>query len=74
VPFDPPPDQALKKSGIARARTMYAAADQGPLAGAHRMRETVTLLAQHMGLTPDLASAETQESALAEAALSASQP
>ncbi|MFF3909658.1 hypothetical protein ACFYZJ_27615 [Streptomyces sp. NPDC001848] len=73
VLFDPPQGQA-RKPGIARPRTIYAAADRGPLAGAHRMRETVTPLAQHMGITPDMTYAETQEAALAEAALSAFQP
>ncbi|WP_369393396.1 hypothetical protein AB5J72_42000 [Streptomyces sp. CG1] len=71
--FAPPKGQALKP-GIVRPRTIYAAADQGPLAGAHRMRETVTPLAQHMGITLDTTYAESQEAALAKAALSAPQP
>ncbi|MER5544883.1 hypothetical protein ABT072_21065 [Streptomyces sp. NPDC002589] len=71
--FAPPKGQALKP-GIVRPRTIYAAADQGPLAGAHRMRETVTPLARHLGITPDTTFAESQEAALAKAALSAPQP
>lgn len=71
--FAPPEGQALKP-GIVRPRTIYAAADQGPLAGARRIRETVTPLARHMGITLDTTCAESQEAALAEAALSAPQP
>ncbi|MET8955187.1 hypothetical protein ACWEO4_40115 [Streptomyces sp. NPDC004393] len=71
--FTPPKGQALKP-GIVRPRTIYAAADQGPLAGAHRMRETVTPLAQHLGIRLDTTYAEGQEAALAKAALSAPQP
>ncbi|MFF3918474.1 hypothetical protein ACFYZB_34370 [Streptomyces sp. NPDC001852] len=71
--FDPPKGQPLKP-GIVRPRTIYAAADQGPLAGAHRMRQTVTPLARHMGIPLDTTHAESQEAALAEAALSAPQP
>ncbi|EST19192.1 hypothetical protein M878_42665 [Streptomyces roseochromogenus subsp. oscitans DS 12.976] len=71
--FDPPKGQALKP-GIMRPRTIYAAADQGPLAGAHRMRETVTPLSQHMGIALTTTYAESEETALAKAALSAPQP
>ncbi|MGW5255275.1 hypothetical protein ACWERW_20010 [Streptomyces sp. NPDC004012] len=71
--FAPPKGQALKP-GILRPRTIYAAADRGPLAGAHRMRETVTPLAQHTGIRLDTAYAESQEAALAKAALSAPRP
>ncbi|MFI1166123.1 hypothetical protein ACH4UM_21520 [Streptomyces sp. NPDC020801] len=71
--FDPPRGRPLKP-GIVRPRTIYAAADRGPLAGAHRMRETVTPLARHMGITVDTTYAESQEAALAEAALSAPRP
>ncbi|KUL38797.1 hypothetical protein ADL22_16085 [Streptomyces sp. NRRL F-4489] len=71
--FDPPKGHPLP-SGLSRPRTIFAATDQGPHAGAHRMRQTVTPLAQHMGLTLNTTYAETQEAALAKAALSATGP
>ncbi|GAA1925831.1 hypothetical protein [Streptantibioticus ferralitis] len=71
--FDPPRSQPLA-TGIERPRTIYAATDQGPHAGAHRMRQTVTPLAHHMGLTLNTTYAESQEAALATAALAAPEP
>ncbi|MDH6707514.1 hypothetical protein P3T27_004251 [Kitasatospora sp. MAA19] len=60
--------------GLRTPARILAAADQGPLAGAHRMRQTVTPLAAKLGLTVDTAYAESQETALAGAALAGSQP
>ncbi len=71
--FDPPKGRP-PRPGIMRPRTIYAATDQGPLAGAHRMRQTVTPLARHMGITLNTTYAESQEAALAKAALSAPEP
>ncbi|WP_102923062.1 hypothetical protein [Streptomyces noursei] len=71
--FDPPAGQKLP-AGVERPRTIYAATDQGPKAGAHRMRQTVTPLAHHMGLKVDTEFAESEEGALAKAALSATGP
>ncbi|MFJ5677686.1 hypothetical protein [Streptomyces sp. NPDC093097] len=71
--FDPPAGTPLP-AGIERPRTIYAATDQGPNAGAHRMRQTVTPLAQHMGLKVNTDHAETEEDALAKAALAATGP
>ncbi|TWF96977.1 hypothetical protein [Kitasatospora viridis] len=59
-------------TGLRTPAKVYAATDTGPHAGAHRMRETVTPLAQQLGLTLDLTYAESQEAALAGAA--AAQP
>jgi hypothetical protein len=71
--FDPPQGRPLVP-GILRPRTIYAATDQGPHAGAHRMRQTVTPLAQQMGIELNLTYAETQEAQLAAAALAAPAP
>ncbi|MEU7641068.1 MULTISPECIES: hypothetical protein [unclassified Streptomyces] len=71
--FDPPAGKPLP-AGIQRPRTIYAATDQGPNAGAHRMRQTVTPLARHMGLKVDTDYAESEEGNLAKAALSATGP
>ncbi|MFB7629675.1 hypothetical protein ACFC0M_01800 [Streptomyces sp. NPDC056149] len=71
--FDPPAGKPLP-AGLQRPRTLYAATDQGPNAGAHRMRQTVTPLAHHMGLKVDLDYAESEESNLAKAALAATGP
>ncbi|WP_030059484.1 hypothetical protein [Streptomyces novaecaesareae] len=60
--------------GLRTPARILAAADQGPLAGAHRMRQTVTPLAAALGLTVDTGYAESQESALAGAALAGAQP
>ncbi|SOB79210.1 hypothetical protein [Streptomyces sp. 1331.2] len=60
--------------GLHTPARIFAAADQGPLAGAHRMRQTVTPLAAALGLTVDTGYAESQESALAGAALAGAQP
>ncbi|MER5641074.1 hypothetical protein ABT095_29495 [Kitasatospora sp. NPDC002227] len=54
-------------AGLRTPAKIYAAADSGPHAGAHRMRQTVTPLARKLGLNVDLGYAETQESALARA-------
>ncbi|AUG75033.1 hypothetical protein CFP65_0047 [Kitasatospora sp. MMS16-BH015] len=54
-------------AGLHTPAKIYAAADSGPHAGAHRMRQTVTPLAHRLGLTVDLGYSETQESALAKA-------
>ncbi|MQS17731.1 hypothetical protein F7Q99_37480 [Streptomyces kaniharaensis] len=66
--FDPP------AVGLRRPARIFAAADEGPLAGAHRMRQTVTPLAAKLGLTVDTAYAESQETALAGAVLAGAQP
>ncbi|MFI1198278.1 hypothetical protein ACH4VR_02195 [Streptomyces sp. NPDC020883] len=71
--FDPSAGRPLP-AGVERPRTIYAATDQGPKAGAHRMRQTVTPLAQHMGLKVDLQYAESQEKDLAKAAVAAAGP
>ncbi|QHC23115.1 hypothetical protein [Streptomyces sp. GS7] len=71
--FDPPQGHPLP-AGIVHPRTIYAATDQGPNAGAHRMRQTVTPLAHKMGIKLDLTYAESQEAALAKAAVAATQP
>jgi hypothetical protein len=71
--FAPPEGQPLP-AGLARPATIFAATDQGPLAGAHRMRQTVTPLAQSMSLTLNTSYAETKEAKLAKAALSAPGP
>ncbi|MCK7626010.1 hypothetical protein MUU72_23380 [Streptomyces sp. RS10V-4] len=71
--FDPSTGQPLP-AGLSRPRTIFAATDQGPHAGAHRMRQTVTPLAHHLGLTLNTTYAESQEAALAKAALSATGP
>lgn len=60
--------------GLRTPARILAAADQGPLAGAHRMRQTVTPLAAKLGLTVDTGYAESQETALAGAALAGPQP
>ncbi|MFF3003204.1 hypothetical protein ACFVTF_10390 [Kitasatospora sp. NPDC057940] len=60
--------------GLRTPARILAAADQGPLAGAHRMRQTVTPLAAKLGLTVDTDYAESQETALAGAALAGPQP
>ncbi|MBX7551786.1 hypothetical protein K1Y78_28145 [Streptomyces sp. tea 10] len=66
--FSPP------RAGLARPATVFAAADQGPNAGAHRMRQTVTPLAKDLGLTVDTDFAEGSERRLAQAALTAPGP
>ncbi|MGN5377056.1 hypothetical protein ACQ4WX_03550 [Streptomyces lasalocidi] len=66
--FSPP------RAGLARPAAVFAAADQGPNAGAHRMRQTVTPLAKSLGLTVDTSFAEGSERRLAQAALNAPGP
>ncbi|WP_051838486.1 hypothetical protein [Streptomyces sp. NRRL WC-3742] len=61
-------------AGLRTPARILAAADQGPLAGAHRMRQTVTPLAAKLGLTVDTTHAESQEGELAAAALAGVQP
>ncbi|MBO1418155.1 hypothetical protein [Streptomyces sp. FH025] len=60
--------------GLRTPARILAATDRGPLAGAHRMRQTVTPLAAKLGLTVDTGYAESQESELARAALTGAQP
>ncbi|MFJ8622525.1 hypothetical protein ACIRD3_06720 [Kitasatospora sp. NPDC093550] len=55
--------------GLQVPARILAAADVGPHAGAHRMRQTVGPLARALGLTVNTGYAETQESALAGAVL-----
>ncbi|WP_265558830.1 hypothetical protein [Streptomyces hygroscopicus] len=62
------------RAGLARPATVFAAADHGPHAGAHRMRQTVTPLARHLRLTVDTDFAEGSEQQLAQAALTAPRP
>ena len=59
---------------LPRPATIYAAADQGPDAGAHRMRQTVTPLAEALHLRVDTEFAEGKEKELAAAALAATTP
>ncbi|MEU6972170.1 hypothetical protein AB0A71_31505 [Kitasatospora aureofaciens] len=61
-------------AGLRTPVRIYAATDQGPMAGAHRMRQTVTPLGAELGLTVDTTYAESQESELAGAALAGAQP
>ncbi|MFF2146046.1 hypothetical protein [Kitasatospora sp. NPDC058190] len=61
-------------AGLRTPARIYAATDQGPMAGAHRMRQTVTPLAAKLRLTVDTTYAESQESELAGAALAGTQP
>ncbi|MFJ6718740.1 hypothetical protein [Streptomyces sp. NPDC091259] len=67
--FDPQP-----AAGLVRPTRVYAATDQGPDAGGHRMRQTVTPLAKRLGLTVDLSYAESKEADLAAAVSAASGP
>ncbi|MEU6577946.1 hypothetical protein [Streptomyces sp. NPDC046805] len=71
--FDPPRGRSLVP-GLMRPRTIYAATDKGPLAGGHRMRQTATPLAHQMGITLNTTFAESQEAALAKAAVAAPEP
>ncbi|ARF58482.1 hypothetical protein [Streptomyces gilvosporeus] len=71
--FDPPKGRA-PVPGLMRPKTLYAATDKGPLSGGHRMRQTVTPLAQQLGIKLDLTFAESQEAALAKAAVAAPAP
>ncbi|MFD7903545.1 histidine phosphatase family protein [Kitasatospora sp. NPDC059747] len=66
--FDPP------ATGLRKPARIYAASDQGPLAGAHRMRQTVTPLGAALGLKVDITYAESQETELAGAVLTGAQP
>ncbi|MEU4348170.1 hypothetical protein [Streptomyces sp. NPDC023838] len=59
---------------LPRPATLFAAADTGPHAGAHRMRQTVAPLAQALHARVDASIAEGQERALAAAALAAPGP
>ncbi|GGP45724.1 hypothetical protein [Streptomyces melanogenes] len=59
---------------LPRPATLFAAADTGPHAGAHRMRQTVAPLAEALHERVDVSIAEGQESALAAAALAAPAP
>ncbi|MFG2843945.1 hypothetical protein ACGF12_12335 [Kitasatospora sp. NPDC048296] len=61
-------------TGLRTPARIYAATDQGPMAGAHRMRQTVTPLATKLGPAVDTTYAESQESELAGAALAGTQP
>ncbi|MFE2285589.1 histidine phosphatase family protein [Streptomyces sp. NPDC059443] len=60
--------------GLVRPAKVYAATDQGPDAGGHRMRQTVTPLAKRLGLTVDLTYAESKEADLAAAVSASSGP
>jgi hypothetical protein len=71
--FDPPVGRPFVP-GLMRPKTVYAATDKGPLAGGHRMRQTVTPLTQQMGIRLNTTYAESQESALAKAAVAAPGP
>ncbi|WP_330334624.1 hypothetical protein OHS33_35910 [Streptomyces sp. NBC_00536] len=61
-------------AGLVRPVKVYAATDQGPDAGGHRMRQTVTPLAERLGLTVDLTYAESKEADLAAAVSVAAGP
>ncbi|MBB4893642.1 hypothetical protein FHS39_002673 [Streptomyces olivoverticillatus] len=67
-----PPASGEPAAGVLpRPAVIFAAADQGPHAGAHRMRQTVTPLAKQLKLEVDTSIAEGQEDKLAAAALAA---
>ncbi|MFI6686743.1 hypothetical protein [Streptomyces sp. NPDC050485] len=59
---------------LPRPATIYAAADQGPHAGAHRMRQTVTPLGEALHLQVNTDFPEGNEKGLAAAALAATAP
>ncbi|MFJ8310420.1 MULTISPECIES: hypothetical protein [unclassified Streptomyces] len=59
---------------LPRPATVYAAADHGPQAGAHRMRQTVTPLGEALHLPVNTDFAEGKEKDLAAAALAATAP
>ncbi|PKV83720.1 hypothetical protein BX283_1227 [Streptomyces sp. TLI_146] len=59
---------------LPRPATLFAAADTGPHSGAHRMRQTVAPLAEALHERVNVSIAESQESALAAAALAAPAP
>lgn len=59
---------------LPRPATIFAASDQGPHAGAHRMRQTVTPLAEALHIPVDTSIAEHEEKQLATAALAAKAP
>ncbi|GAA0279719.1 hypothetical protein GCM10010302_16770 [Streptomyces polychromogenes] len=61
-------------AGLERPVKVYAATDQGPDAGGHRMRQTVTPLARQLGLSIDLTYAESKEADLAAAVSVAAGP
>ncbi|MGC0417991.1 hypothetical protein [Embleya sp. AB8] len=61
-------------AGLVVPTRIYAATDQGPHAGGHRMRQTVTPLAKRLGLTVDLTYAESKEADLAAAVATAGGP
>ncbi|MFD8148644.1 histidine phosphatase family protein [Streptomyces sp. NPDC059708] len=61
-------------AGLERPVKVYAATDQGPDAGGHRMRQTVTPLARQLGLSIDLTYAESKETDLAAAVSAAAGP
>ncbi|GAA4103011.1 hypothetical protein GCM10022284_47870 [Streptomyces hundungensis] len=61
-------------AALPRPATLYAAADQGPHAGAHRMRQTVTPLGEALHVRVNTEFAEGSEKELAAAALSAASP
>ncbi|WP_189763912.1 hypothetical protein [Streptomyces xanthochromogenes] len=61
-------------AGLPRPSALYAAADQGPHAGAHRMRQTVTPLGAALHVRVNTEFAEGEEKELAAAALAAASP
>ncbi|MFD7013560.1 hypothetical protein [Streptomyces sp. NPDC059161] len=65
---------ASGSSALPRPAALYAAADQGPHAGAHRMRQTVTPLGAALHLRVNTDFAEGEEKELAAAALAATAP
>ncbi|MFE9116311.1 hypothetical protein [Streptomyces sp. NPDC007172] len=65
---------AAASAGLPRPATLYAAADLGPHAGAHRMRQTVTPLGEALHVRVNTEFAEGSEKELAAAALSAASP
>ncbi|MGW8727640.1 hypothetical protein ACWGNF_16625 [Streptomyces sp. NPDC055808] len=69
-----PASSGSDRTALPRPATLYAAADRGPHAGAHRMRQTVTPLGEalHVGVNTEFA--EGREKELAAAALSAASP
>ncbi|MCC3777727.1 hypothetical protein K6I33_002499 [Streptomyces sp. UNOB3_S3] len=71
--FTPATDTA-GRAGLPRPFTLFAAADYGPNAGSHRMRQTVTPLSEELKLPVNTSFSETEEEKLAAAALASPQP
>ncbi|MFD8996715.1 hypothetical protein [Streptomyces abikoensis] len=69
-----PATGASGQAGLPRPSTIFAAADYGPNAGSHRMRQTVTPLSEEFRLPVNTSFSETEEAKLAAAALTSPSP